>query len=140
MKLYIMDTDIVGFFLQHHPKIVQRIESLAEDDLIITTIITFGEDLSGWLPACRRASDGGARALAYSRLQRGLDFYRGWICLPFDRAAAVIFDRLRGLKLRIGTNDLAIAAIALSAGGILVTRNTVDFRRVPNLSFEDWTT
>jgi len=139
MKLYVMDTDILGFAFQGHPKVVQRIQSLPEDDLIVTTIITFGEDLGGWLPACRRASDGAARARAYARVQRGLDFYRRWICLPFDDAAAHAFDDLRAQKLRIGTNDLAIAAITVSKGGILLTRNTVDFARIPNLFFEDWT-
>lgn len=139
MKLYVMDTDILGFAFQRHSKVQQRIRSLPEDDLIVTTIITFGEDLSGWLPGCRRALDGAARARAYARLQRGLDFYRRWICLPFDAAAAVIFDELRGQKLRIGTNDLAIAAVTLSTGGILLTRNAVDFARIPNLLFEDWT-
>ncbi len=59
--------------------------------------------------------------------------------MPFDAAAAVIFDELRGQKLLIGTNDLAIAAVTLSSGGILVTRNAVDFGRIPNLLFEDWT-
>jgi len=61
------------------------------------------------------------------------------ICLPFDENAAEIFNQLRASKLRIGTNDLAIAAITLSINGILVTRNTVDFERVPNLVIEDWT-
>jgi len=139
MKLYVMDTDIAGFAFQRHSKVMQRIQSLPEDDLIVTTIITFGEDLSGWLPACRRAPDGASRAHAYARLQRGLDFYRRWPCLPFDAAAAVIFDGLRGQRLRIGTNDLAIAAITLSTGGVLLTRNAVDFERIPNLLFEDWT-
>jgi tRNA(fMet)-specific endonuclease VapC len=139
MKLFAMDTDILGFAFQRLSKVLQRIQSLPEEDLIVTTIITFGEDLGGWLPACRRAPDGAARARAYARLQRGLDFYRRWICLPFDAAAAVIFDELRGQKLRIGTNDLAIAAITLSAGGTLLTRNAVDFARIPNLLFEDWT-
>lgn len=139
MKLYVMDTDIVGFAFQRHAKVLQRIQSLPEDDLIVTTIITFGEDLSGWLPGCRRAADGAARARAYARLQRGLDFYRRWPCLPFDSDAAAIFDDLRGQKLRIGTNDLAIAAITLSTGGVLLTRNAVDFERIPNLLFEDWT-
>ncbi|SRR6266404_965567 len=139
MKLYVMDTDIVGFAFQRHSKVLQRIQSLPQDDLIVTTIITFGEDLGGWLPACRRAPDGAARAGAYARLQRGLDFYRRWPCLPFDTAAATIFDDLRAQKLRIGTNDLAIAAVTLSTNGILLTRNAVDFERIPNLSFEDWT-
>jgi tRNA(fMet)-specific endonuclease VapC len=126
MKLYVMDTDILGFAFQRHARVLQRIQTLPADDLIVTTIITFGEDLSGWMPACRRARDGAARERAYARLQRGLDFYRKWICLPFDEAAAAIFDDLRRQKLRIGTNDLAIAAITLSTGGILLTRNTVD--------------
>jgi tRNA(fMet)-specific endonuclease VapC len=139
MKLYVMDTDIAGFAFQRHSKVLERIQNLPEDDLIVTTIITFGEDLSGWLPACRRAPDGAARARAYARLQRGLDFYRRWPCLPFDAAAAAVFDDLRAQRLRIGTNDLAIAAITLSTNGILLTRNAVDFARIPSLSFEDWT-
>lgn len=140
MKLSVMDTDIAGFAFQRHPKVQQRIQSLPQDDLIVTTIITLGEDLGGWLPACRRAVNGDARSRAYARLQRGLDFYRRWPCLPFDAAAAAIFDELRAQKLRIGTNDLAIAAITLSTSGILLTRNAVDFERIPNLLFEDWTT
>ncbi|HSF14464.1 MAG TPA: type II toxin-antitoxin system VapC family toxin [Vicinamibacteria bacterium] len=77
--------------------------------------------------------DGRAREVAYARL-----FYRRWICLPFDSAAATVFDRLRAQKLRLGTNDLAIAAITLSVGATLVTRNIVDFERIPSLQFEDW--
>lgn len=76
MKLYVLDTDLCGFAQQKHPKVLQRFERLAEDDEVVTTIVTFGEDLSGWLPACRRARDGSARAKAYDRLQHGLDFYR----------------------------------------------------------------
>ena len=139
MTLYVLDTDIAGFAFQRHPTVLQRLQRLPEDDLVVTTIMTFGEDLGGWLPACRRAPDGAARAQAYARLQRGLDFYQQWICLPFDEAAATIFDQLHTQKLRVGTNDLAIAAITLAVRGILVTRNTVDFQRLPGLVLEDWT-
>jgi tRNA(fMet)-specific endonuclease VapC len=73
-------------------------------------------------------------------LQRTQEFYQRMGCLPFDDTAASIFEQLRAQKIRIGTNDLAIAAITLSVSGILVTRNIVDFQRVPNLPLEDWST
>ncbi len=139
MTLYVMDTDIIGFAFQRHPVVLQRLQRLLEEDRVVTTIITFGEDLGGWLPACRRAPNGTSRSRAYGRLQRGFDFYRQWICLPFDDAAATIFDRFRAQKLRVGTNDLAIASITLAVQGVLVTRNTVDFQRIPDLLLEDWT-
>ena len=140
MKLYIFDTDVAGFVQQKHPKVMARIDALDDEDTFATTVVTFGEDLSGWLPACRRAVDGAARASAYRRLFGGLDFYREMIVFPFDDVAAKIFDQLRTRDKRIGTNDLAIAAITLSVNGILVTRNFVDFSRVPGLTLEDWTT
>jgi tRNA(fMet)-specific endonuclease VapC len=36
--------------------------------------------------------------------------------------------------------DLRIASIALANNMTLLTRNTVDFERVPGLIQEDWTT
>jgi len=76
---------------------------------------------------------------AYARLERAQEFYQRMGCLPFDDTTAAIFDQLRAQKIRIGVNDLAIAAIALSVSGVLVTRNIVDFQRVPNLQIKDWT-
>jgi tRNA(fMet)-specific endonuclease VapC len=139
MRLYVLDTDIAGLMQNLHPTVMQHLYALAAGASVVTTIVTVAEDLSGWLPACRRARDGPARAKAYARLQRGLDFYRGKDCLPFDAAAAAIFDQLRAQKLRVGTNDLSIAAIVLSVGGVLVTRNIKDFQRIPGLILEDWT-
>ncbi|WP_417731448.1 type II toxin-antitoxin system VapC family toxin [Rosistilla oblonga] len=56
----------------------------------------------------------------------------------FDDAAADVFTDLRSQKIRIGTMDLRIASIAIANDLTLLTRNTVDFVRVPNLRFEDW--
>jgi tRNA(fMet)-specific endonuclease VapC len=140
VKLYVLDTDIAGFVQRRHPAVMKHLNALPDDAELVTTIITFGEDLSGWLPACRRATGGLARAKAYARLQQGLEFYLDKDCLPFDETAAAIFDQLRAQHKRIGTNDLAIAAITLSVNGILVTRNIVDFERIPGLVFEDWVT
>jgi tRNA(fMet)-specific endonuclease VapC len=35
--------------------------------------------------------------------------------------------------------DLKIAAITIVQGAMLLTRNLVDFRKVPGLKAEDWT-
>lgn len=139
MKLYVLDTSVVGFAQQRHPVYENYLQTLPAETPVVTTMITVGEDLSGWLPACRRATDGAARIKAYARLQRAQEFYQRTGCLPFDETAAIIFDHLRAQKIRIGTNDLAIAAITLSVSGVLVTQNMVDFQRIPGLLIEDWT-
>jgi len=58
--------------------------------------------------------------------------------VEFDTKAATEFKRLRQAGVRIGTMDLKIAAIALANDATVITRNTQDFARVPNLKFEDW--
>jgi tRNA(fMet)-specific endonuclease VapC len=46
---------------------------------------------------------------------------------------------LRQQQIRIGTQDLRIAAISLANQTTLVTRNQQDFSKVPGLLLEDWT-
>jgi len=68
----------------------------------------------------------------------GLDRYLKLTVLEFDEAAAAEFERLQRSRIRIGTMDLKIAAIALSRGATVLTRNLKDFSRVPGLRAEDW--
>ncbi len=69
-------------------------------------------------------------------------FCSPYASLPFDDRAADEFSVIRALLTNqgqlIGPNDLLIAAIALANGLTLVTHNTTEFRRVPELRLEDW--
>src|SRR5262245_48079736 len=65
MKLYVLDTSVVGFAQQRYPIYESYLQSLPGGTPVVTTIITVGEDLSGWLPACRRARNGAERVKAY---------------------------------------------------------------------------
>jgi tRNA(fMet)-specific endonuclease VapC len=70
------------------------------------------------------------------------EFAEQFVSLPFDDKAAEQHGRIRAYLKRIGKPighyDLLIAAIALANNLTLVTHNTDEFRRVPNLRIEDW--
>jgi tRNA(fMet)-specific endonuclease VapC len=104
-----------------------------------TTIITFEEQTRGWLSVLARARSLDEQVEAYRRLKRLLGNYLKIEVLDFDAPAAAEFERLRGLRLRVGTMDLKIAAIALAHGATVLTRNVKDFGLVPGLRVEDWT-
>jgi predicted nucleic acid-binding protein len=74
----------------------------------------------------------------YERLAGLAGFFHRWRMLRFDDAAAQEFKRLRHERIRIGTADLKIAAIALTYQGTLLTSNLRDFDQVPGLRVEDW--
>jgi tRNA(fMet)-specific endonuclease VapC len=57
----------------------------------------------------------------------------------FTEEAHDRFIDLRRQGIRIGTQDLRIAAICLVNQLTLVTRNRQDFTQVPGLVLQDWT-
>jgi tRNA(fMet)-specific endonuclease VapC len=73
---------------------------------------------------------------AYRRLLQHLDNYRRMPVLACNDTAAVAFQQFRRARLRIGTMDLKMAAIAVSRHATLLARNRADFRRVPGLQVE----
>lgn len=79
------------------------------------------------------------REHALATVKEFLDHFQS---LPFDDHAAEIYGELRAFLTTngnlIGPNDLLIAAIALAHKVTLVTHNTREFSRVPDLDIEDW--
>ena len=59
--------------------------------------------------------------------------------LQYNSAAQTTFQNLKAQRVRIGTQDLQIGAIALANGAVVLTRNLQDFERIPGFLIENWT-
>ncbi len=138
MSLWILDTDTLTLFQNQHPLIKQRVNQVSSEDIAVT-VITVEEQMRGWLDAIRQSSETERLRWGYLGLRQGLEFFNIITILDFDEKAINCYTELRRQKIRIGTQDLRIASIAITNNGILVTRNQRDFCRVPGLKFEDWT-
>jgi tRNA(fMet)-specific endonuclease VapC len=117
--------------------VINRLSSANAKNLAVT-VISLEEQMYGRLSEIKKATSAISLITAYSRLEITLDYFKSVRVLPFDQNAYTSFESLIRQKLRVGTQDLRIAAIALSVNGIVVTRNQKDFGQVPNLQVESW--
>jgi tRNA(fMet)-specific endonuclease VapC len=109
------------------------------DTEVFTTIVSFQEQMRGWLSVLNQARTEKRLLSAYAELHAMLDDFCRLQVLPFDEDAQRIFAELRRQRIRIGTMDLRIAAIARSLDFTVISRNTRHFGQVPGLRVEDWT-
>ena len=137
MTLYILDSDHLSLYQRGHEPLGQRFLAIPPDQIAIT-VISVEELLRGRLAQIRKATQPQERVYAYYWLTRTLEFLRDFTMIDYDTQAEDRFQSLLAQKIRIGTQDLQIAATALSQGATLITRNRKDFERVPGLTFEDW--
>jgi len=140
MSRFVLDTDTVVHLLRGHEKVCRRTINVLPEDSLAITIVTVEELLSGWYTQIRRARNDDQILRAYAALQQTIEFVGGIFIWPFDELALSKFRELRGQKLRVGSNDLKIAAIILQIpDAVLVTSNYGDFEKVSGLTIEDWT-
>jgi len=135
--MFILDTDHVSLFQRHDPHVSARVLATPPQELA-TTVITVEEQLRGRLDRVRRARSDAEVVRAYHNLLATSLYFRTITIIGFDEQAQTIFRRLRVQGIRIGTQDLRIAAIALGLGATLVTRNVQDFATIPSLNIADW--
>lgn len=139
--MIILDTDVVSLIQRRDTPTRELLLAKIDRELamhpVVTTVITFEEQVRGWFKLLADAKTLAKEIDVYSRLSHLLDDYRRLRTLNFDDAAAAELQRLRKMKLRTGTMDLKIAACALSRDAILWSRNLLDFQRIPGLKVLD---
>lgn len=140
--MFLLDTDHLGILQDRvqpeFPRLLERIAQYPATAFYVS-IISFHEQVVGWNAYLNRARTMPGVVSAYQMFQDILADFASMQVLPFDELAGSRFETLRQQRIRIGTMDLRIASVALVRGFKLLTRNLVDFDKVPGLAPEDWT-
>jgi tRNA(fMet)-specific endonuclease VapC len=139
--MYLLDTDHLSILERggtEAQNLLIRLANLNPND-VGATIISYEEQLRGWLNYIAKAKTIDGQVEAYKQLKKQLSNYCTILIIEFDEQAAREFKHLRKNYPRLGTMDLKIAAIALVKQAILLTRNQRDFGQIAGLHIEDWT-
>ena len=129
---YILDTNICIYIIKRKPQSVfSRLNEISSKRIFISAL-TVAELEYG----VRKSATPKKNETALT------EFLEPFTILDFDSRAAVEYGTIRydleKSGLPIGSLDLLIAAHAKSLNLILVTNNESEFRRVANLTVENW--
>jgi tRNA(fMet)-specific endonuclease VapC len=137
----LLDTDHVSVLLHSahslHVVLTERMAD-APDKHFAIPIICAEEQLRGWLAKISSTHVVSRQVPSYDNLSAAIGFFGNSERVPFDVRAADRFERLRKQKIRVGSQDLKIASIALVHDAVLLSANLRDFCKVPGLRVESW--
>ncbi len=138
--MILLDTDHLSVALDHrHTRFSRLTERLAaSDDRPAISIISIEEQVRSWLAEINRRKDVELQVAPYNRLANVVLYASRWTIVRWDESAAKVFKRFRREGIRVGTQDLKIASIALVNDALLLSANLRDFERISGLRVEDW--
>jgi tRNA(fMet)-specific endonuclease VapC len=130
--MYLLDTSpCIEILRDRHSQAREKLEQNDPSDVYLCSIV-IAELFYG-----ARKSEHVGKNLALVK-----EFCAPFVSLPFDDRCADQYGMIRAdlekIGMRIGANDLFIAAIAKTHDLILVTNNTDEFSRIAGLQLEDW--
>lgn len=141
--MYVLDSDHLSILQQQAGRefdnLARRCATRNASEFFVT-IVSFHEQVNGWTKYVARSTDARSLVRGYEKLEGILESFARAQVLAFSDSAADVYEELRRNRIRVGAMDLRIASIAIASQMTLLTRNTVDFERIPQLTFEDWTT
>lgn len=129
---YMLDTDICIALIKNRPEtMLHRLKGLSVEEVGISGIVAAGL----WF------------GVAHSRKKRQnqsalKDFLAYVTLLNWPGEAAALYGRVRAQLQKkgtpIGAMDLLIGTHALFLDTVLVTNNTREYKRIPDLKIENW--
>jgi tRNA(fMet)-specific endonuclease VapC len=129
--MYLLDTNTLIYFFKGQGHVAERLLSVPPSELGISAIVL------------HELETGIAKSTNPEKRRHQLEaLVNAAVFLPFAkaeaRAAAFIRRDLEEAGTPIGTLDTLIAATAVANRAILVTHNTREFSRIPDLALDDW--
>lgn len=125
-----LDTNTLSYFLRGEGRVAGRLRAVAPHEVALPAVVVY------------EVNFGLRRAGRQPQLEAFARMVQVTTVLDFDVACADHAARIRvELEARgtpIGPIDLLIAATARRHGRMLVTHNTREFSRVPDLALDDW--
>ncbi len=129
--MFVLDTNTLIYFFKDQGKVKSKLLAQSPQDIGIPTIVVY-ELFVG----IEKSPFSEKRSEQLHQLINTVNL------LPFDLAASIHAARIRvhleSIGKKIGPLDTMIAATARANQGVLVTHNTREFARVPDLLLEDW--
>lgn len=130
---FLLDTNIIIYTLKNRFESIRiKIENAGIDNVCVSSL-TVAEMEFG---AAKSLNPDSARVRLY-------EFLTPFEIFSFDAKAAEFYGRIRASMEKtgniIGHIDLLIASIAVANDCCVVTHNTKEFHRVPDLKVENWT-
>ena len=130
MKKYLLDTDIVVFFLRNNRKVYDHIKVLSPQQVFVSVVtvaeLEYGNHCSG----------------RYEENKAMLDNFLMQVnVVPFADAIPLYAKeryRLRRSGLSIMDFDLVIACTSIVNNMVMVTNNAKHFKRVEGITIENW--
>ncbi len=139
---YLLDTDHLSILQrqagQDYLNLSTRMAHCPLSDFAISTV-TFHEQMLGSHTYINRARNLNDMVKGYEMMTRLVRDFKVLPLVSFDEDAATALSQLQSQRIQLGKMDVRIAAISLSCGLTLLTRNHRDFSKVPGLLIEDWT-
>ena len=137
--MLVLDTDhltALGYDSPPGHRLLARLSTA--DQEVVTSAVNVDEQLTGLLAAVHQHKDPAHQMLPYAELVERMEFLTGFTILPWDNESIALFREMKARKVATGTMDLKIGCVALAHDATVLTRNLVDFRRIPGLRVENW--
>jgi predicted nucleic acid-binding protein len=129
--VYILDTDVLGFYLKaSNPRLTEKVKDAAGRRLLYITVISVEEMMFGSICELHKShvqKDVVRLTKGYYYVQKLVEDFKRFRILPFDQRA---YNEFQGIPRNIRNahvSDCRIAAIALARKATVVTNNSKDF-------------